>query len=457
MPSELLNSVLNTLGDIVSTEPDVLEKHACDWSNVNRQQPLAVLRPRSVAEVSAALRACYGAGIAVVPQGGLTGLTGGATPQAGQVVLSLERLKGIEEIDRDSAAMTVLAGTPLEMAQKAAEEAGLYLALDIGSRGSCQIGGNIATNAGGNHVIRYGMARAQVLGLETVLADGTILSALTKVMKNNAGYDLNQLFIGSEGTLGIVTRAVLRLHAKPRSKSTALIAAPGYDAAVRILRRLQAELGEVSGFEAMWPDFYRYVTSDPETGAKPLPDAHPFYALTEFQGNEPERDGARLEDCLTTAIETGDALDAVIAQSEREARSFWKIREGEPLDRLPYLINFDVSAPTAQLGALGGRLKAALIARWPEGLFFVYGHIGDGNIHLSAWAGGTMEQVTHEMDEIVYGEVRRIGGSISAEHGIGTLKRNYLGHSRSPAEIEVMRRIKAALDPKGILNPGKVV
>jgi FAD/FMN-containing dehydrogenase len=457
MPSELLNSVLNTLGDIVSTEPDVLEKHACDWSNVNRQQPLAVLRPRSVAEVSAALRACYGAGIAVVPQGGLTGLTGGATPQAGQVVLSLERLKGIEEIDRDSATMTVLAGTPLEMAQKAAEEAGLYLALDIGSRGSCQIGGNIATNAGGNHVIRYGMARAQVLGLETVLADGTILSALTKVMKNNAGYDLNQLFIGSEGTLGIVTRAVLRLHAKPRSKSTALIAAPGYDAAVRILRRLQAELGEVSGFEAMWPDFYRYVTSDPATGAKPLPDAHPFYALTEFQGNEPERDGARLEDCLTTAIETGDALDAVIAQSEREARSFWKIREGEPLDRLPYLINFDVSAPTAQLGALGGRVKAALIARWPEGLFFVYGHIGDGNIHLSAWAGGTMEQVTHEMDEIVYGEVRRIGGSISAEHGIGTLKRNYLGHSRSPAEIEVMRRIKAALDPKGILNPGKVV
>jgi FAD/FMN-containing dehydrogenase len=457
MPSELPNSALNALGEIVSAEPDVLEKHACDWSNVNRQRPLAVLRPRSVAEVSTAMHVCHAAGIAVVPQGGLTGLAGGATPQAGQVVLSLERLKGVEEIDRDSATMTVLAGTPLEMAQKAAEEAGLYLALDIGSRGSCQIGGNIATNAGGNHVIRYGMARAQVLGLETVLADGTILSALTKVMKNNAGYDLNQLFIGSEGTLGIVTRAVLRLHARPRSKSTALIATAGYDASVRVLRRLQAELGEVSGFEAMWPDFYRHVTNDAATGAKPLPDTHPFYALIEFHGSEPERDGARLEECLAAAIETGDALDAVIAQSEREARSFWKIREGEPLDRLPYLINFDVSAPTAQLGALGERLKAALIARWPEGLFFVYGHIGDGNIHLSGWAGGAMEQVAHEMDEIVYGEVRRIGGSISAEHGIGTLKRDYLGHSRSAAEIEVMRRIKAALDPKGILNPGKVI
>jgi FAD/FMN-containing dehydrogenase len=455
MPSELLHSALKTLGEIVSTEPDVLEKHACDWSNVNRQRPLAVLRPRSVAEVSAALRACHAAGIAVVPQGGLTGLAGGATPQAHQVVLSLERLKGIEEIDRDSATMTVLAGTPLEMAQKAADDAGLYLGLDIGSRGSCQIGGNIATNAGGNHVIRYGMARAQVLGLETVLADGTILTALSKVMKNNAGYDLNQLFIGSEGTLGIVTRAVLRLHARPRSKSTALIATPGYDAAVRVLRRLQAELGEVSGFESMWPDFYRYVTE--HAGLKPMADSHPFYALTEFQGNEPERDGARLEQCLAAAIDTGDALDALIAQSEREARSFWTIREGEPLDRLPYLINFDVSAPTAQLGALGDRLKASLAARWPDGLFFVYGHIGDGNIHLSAWAGGAMEQVAHEMDEIVYGEVRRIGGSISAEHGIGTLKRDYLGHSRTTAEIDVMRRIKAALDPKGILNPGKVI
>src|SRR5215510_14296423 len=274
--------LLNALGEIVSTEPDVLDKHACDWSNVNRQRPLAVLRPRTVAEVSASLRMCHGAGIAVVPQGGLTGLAGGATPRAGQAVLSLERLKGVEEVDRDSATMTVLAGTPLQAAQQAAEDAGLYLALDIGSRGSCQIGGNIATNAGGNNVIRYGMARAQVLGLETVLADGTILSALTKVMKNNAGYDLNQLFIGSEGTLGVVTRVVLRLHPKPRSKSTALVATSGFDATVRILRRLQGALGEVSAFEAMWPDFYRYVTNHPASGAKPMSDAHPFYALTEY-------------------------------------------------------------------------------------------------------------------------------------------------------------------------------
>jgi FAD/FMN-containing dehydrogenase len=393
----------------------------------------------------------------VVPQGGLTGLAGGATPEAGQIVLSLERLKGIEEIDSDSATMTVLAGTPLEVAQKAAEEAGLYLALDIGSRGSCQIGGNVATNAGGNHVIRYGMARAQVLGLETVLADGTILTSLTKVMKNNAGYDLNQLFIGSEGTLGIVTRVVLRLHPRPQGKTTALIATAGYDATVRLLRRLQRNLGEVSAFEAMWPDFYRFVTDHPSSRVKPMADTHPFYALTEFHGNEPERDRTQLEECLGAAIEEGDALDALIAQSEREARSFWTIREGEPLDKLPYLINFDVSAPTARLGELADDLKAKLTARWPEGLFFVYGHIGDGNIHLSAWAGGTMDQVAHEMDDIVYDEVRRIGGSISAEHGVGTLKRAYLGHSRSAAEIDVMRRIKAALDPKGILNPGKVI
>ncbi len=449
--------LLSALGEMVSTESDLLDKHACDWSNVNRQRPRAVLRPRTVAEVSSALKLCHAHGIAVVPQGGLTGLAGGATPRAGQVVLSLERLKGIEEIDADSATMTVLAGTPLETAQKAAEGAGLYLALDIGSRGSCQIGGNVATNAGGNHVIRYGMARAQVLGLETVLADGTVLSSLTKVMKNNTGYDLNQLFIGSEGTLGIITRVVLRLYPRPRARRTALIATADYGATVRLLRRLQRELGDVSAFEAMWPDFYRYVTDHPSTGVKPMADTHPFYALSEFQGSEPDRDCTRLEECLARAIEAGDALDALLAQSEREARSFWTIREGAALDLLPYLINFDVSAPTAQLGALADRLKANLTARWPEGLFFVYGHIGDGNIHLSAWAGGAMDDVAHEMDEIVYGEVRRIGGSISAEHGIGTLKRAYLGHSRSAAEIEIMRRIKTALDPRGILNPGKVI
>ncbi len=449
--------LLGQLGAMVSTEPDVLDKHACDWSNVDRQRPLAVLRPRSVADISRALKLCHEAGIPVVPQGGLTGLAGGATPQAGQVVLSLERLKGIEEIDRDSATMTVLAGTPLEVAQQAAEEAGLYLALDIGARGSCQIGGNIATNAGGNHVIRYGMARAQVLGLETVLADGTILSALTKVMKNNAGYDLNQLFIGSEGTLGIVTRAVLRLHARPQSRTTALIATTGYEATVKLLRRLQSSLGEVSAFEAMWPDYYRYMVNHPSTGIRPMADHHPFYALTEFEGSEPERDRTRLEDCLGAAIEAGEALDALIAQSEREARNFWLIREGAALELFPYLINFDVSAPTAQLGELARRLTSALTGRWPEGHFYVYGHVGDGNIHLSAWAGGTPEDVAHAMDEIVYGEVRRIGGSISAEHGIGTLKRAYLGHSRSEAEIAVMRRIKASLDPKGILNPGKVI
>ena len=419
--------------------------------------PLAVLRPRSVADVSLALRTCHELGLAVVPQGGLTGLAGGATPRAGQVVLSLELLKGVEEIDRDSATLTVLAGTPLEAAQKAAAEAGLYLALDIGSRGSCQIGGNIATNAGGNHVIRYGMARAQVLGLETVLADGTVLTSLTKVMKNNAGYDLNQLFIGSEGTLGIVTRVVLRLHAQPQSKTTALIATPGYAATVKLLRRLQRTLGEISGFEAMWPGFYRYVVEHPTTGVKPLEVDHPFYALIEYQGNEAERDRERVEACLGEAVEAGEALDGVIAQSEREARSFWKIREGAPLDMLPYLINFDVSAPTAQLGDLAEHMSAALIKRWPDGLFFVYGHVGDGNIHVSAYAGGTMESVAHAMDDIVYDEVRRIGGSISAEHGIGTLKRDYLGHSRSAAEIAVMHRIKAALDPKGILNPGKVI
>ena len=242
--------LLNALGDIVSTDPDMLDKHACDWSNVNRQRPRAVLRPRTVADVSVALRLCHEAGIAVVPQGGLTGLAGGATPQTNQVVLSLERLKGIEEIDRDSATMTVLAGTPLEIAQKAAEEAGLYLALDIGSRGSCQIGGNISTNAGGTAVLRYGPMRDLVLGLEVVLPDGRVFNGLRALRKDNTGYALKQLFIGAEGTLGIITAATLKLYPKPEDYETTIVSVTGPEAALSLFQLLRERIGgRLNAFE----------------------------------------------------------------------------------------------------------------------------------------------------------------------------------------------------------------
>jgi FAD/FMN-containing dehydrogenase len=230
----------------------------------------------------------------------------------------------------EASALTVRAGTPLQVAQEAARDAGLYLGLDIGSRGSCQIGGNLATNAGGNRVIRYGMARALVLGLEVVLADGTVITALDKAMKNNTGYDLKQLFIGAEGTLGVITRAVLRLHPLPRSRTTAFLSTTGFDAGLRLLRRLQSELGGVSAFEVMWPDFYDYVAGHPDTGITPLPKGQPFYVLTEYEGNDADGDGDRVEAALAGALEAGDVTDAVIAKTEKEARDFERCAKAWP-------------------------------------------------------------------------------------------------------------------------------
>src|SRR5215472_11792782 len=286
--ADIVEELRQALGAGVVTPGEAVERrYFCDWSAIDPAPPRALLRPRNAHEVSTALRLCHAAGQGVVPQGGLTGLAGGATPRAGDIVLSLERLAGIEEIDRAAATITVGAGTPLEQAQRAAEDAGFLLALDLGARGSCQVGGNLSTNAGGNRVIRYGMAREQVLGLEVVLADGTILTSLNKMLKNNTGYDIKQLFIGAEGTLGLITRAVLRLHARPLSRATAFVALPAYTAVVTLLRRAQRELGEISAYEAMWGGFYDFIANHPTIKRKPLPDGHPFYALIEYSGADP--------------------------------------------------------------------------------------------------------------------------------------------------------------------------
>jgi len=456
--TDLLGQLFQELGpDIVSTDADLRQRRAGDWSSAPKTVPPAILRPRSTEEVSRCLALCHQLGIPVVPQGGMTGLAGGGNPTFGQVVLSLDRLSGVEELDREASTVTVRAGTPLQVAQEAARDAGLYLGLDIGSRGSCQIGGNLSTNAGGNRVIRYGMARAMVLGLEVVLADGTVITALDKAMKNNTGYDLKQLFIGAEGTLGVITRAVLRLHPAPRSRTTAFLSTTGFAAGLRLLRRLQSDLGGVSAFEVMWPDFYDFVAGHSVTGVMPLPKGQPFYVLTEYEGIDPVGDGDRVETALGAALEAGDVTDALIAKTEKEGRDFWTVREGLALDTVPQLVNYDVSLAISRIGEFAERCREALTNRWPGGISTFYGHIGDGNLHISASAGAAAGNVEHEMDEIVYEIVGAMHGSVSAEHGIGLLKRPYLNRSRSETEIELMRRIKAAFDPKGILNPGKVI
>ena len=429
---------------------DIGARYCSDKSATGTGKPMAVVRPRTVSGVSNALRVCNAAGAAVVPQGGMTGLAGGGNPRGGDVVISLELLRGIEEIDAAAATMTVLAGTPLEEAQKAAADAGLFLALDLGSRGSCQVGGNLATNAGGIRVIRYGMARDQVLGLEAVLADGTIISSLNKMLKNNAGYDLKHLFIGSEGTLGIITRAVLRLHPPPGTITAALCALETYTDVVKLLRRAQGELGGVVAFEAMWRDYFAFNAT--ALGLRFFDGDHRFWVILEST-----EAAAEVESFLAGCLENGLVRDALIAQSQNQARNFWSVREGLPIERLANLLNFDVSLPIAGIGEFAEHCGAALSARWPGSHNSFYGHVGDSNVHICVSVAYRAGEDMHSVDDIVYGVLRGFGGSISAEHGIGTLKRPYLGYTRSPAEMALMRTIKAALDPKGILNPGKVI
>lgn len=419
--------------------------------------PLALVRPRSVEQVAAVLQACHGARVPLVVQGGRTGLAGGATPLAGCVLLSLELMRGVIEIDPAASTMTVWAGTTLQEVQEAAWAAGFFYPVDLGGRGSCQIGGNIGTNAGGNRVLRYGMTRAQVLGLEAVLADGTVLSSLGKMLKNNTGYDLAQLFIGSEGTLGVVTRAVLRLQPQPRSTCTALCAVRDYAAVLRMLGHMRQSLpGTLSAFELMWPDFYALVTAIPGRAA-PLPHGHGGYLLIEALGADQDADQARFEQVMEAALEAGIVEDAVIAQSGAQTAALWAVRDGSgELQRvLPHHVGFDVSIPTRELGDFVAACTDALRRRWPDVRTVFFGHVGDANIHIAVKVGDGV-QPEHEIDALVYGLVRGRQGSISAEHGIGVLKRDWLGYSRSAGELATMRLLKGALDPHGILNPGKI-
>ena len=440
---------------------DVPARNGNDWSASLPQSPLAVVRPVDAAGVSDAVLACRKAGLCYVPQGGLTGLCRGAAPEAGWVAISLERMVGIEEIDPASATMTVRAGTSLETIQKAADERGMFFPLDLGSRGSCAIGGNLSTNAGGNRVIRYGMTRELVLGLEVVLPDGTIMTSLNKLIKNNAGYDLKHLFIGSEGTLGIITRVVLRLYPKPRSTMAALCAVPDHAAVLALLNAARSGLGPLlSAFEVMWPDYWDVITT--RAGVRsPVGTGHGLYVLVEAQGTDEATDAPRFEAWLAELMERGLLSDAAVSQSVAQTKAFWAVRDicSEFGQILGPHIPYDIGLEVAGMDQFVRRCKAALATGIPGCDSVYYGHIGDGNLHLVSWVPGLSvdQQPKEEMDRIVYGLVREMGGSVSAEHGIGTLKKKWLGHARSEAEIALMRTLKAALDPDGLLNPGKVI
>lgn len=407
--------------------------------------PLALLRPASVGDIQAALAICFRYAIPVVPQGGRTGLSGGALPAADAVALSLSRYAGIESIDPVAGTMTLRAGTVLQQAQDAAEQAGFLFPVDLGARGSCQIGGIVSTNAGGIRVVRYGMTRDNLLGLEAVLADGTVLSHLTQVTKDNTGYDLRHLFCGAEGTLGIVTRAVFRLFPPPPPVQTALCAVEAFSAIPTLLQMARQAL-VLSAFEVMWQDHFLV------SGGRGLFASAPAHALLiEAQGGDL---GAWLE----RAFAEGLISDALPAGSVAAARRFWEVRESARPERsLKGLHNLDVSIPLTATEAFVRDCRAGLLALDPEAKSWFFGHLGDGNLHVIVDLPGAADDGKTRLQDMVYPLVRAVGGSISAEHGIGSLKRAWIGQARSAGEIAAMRTIRAALDPKGIMNPGKLV
>lgn len=443
--------------DVVTPGAAVPERNRHDWSGLAPVVPLALVRPRGTAEVATALRLCHEGAVPVVPQGGLTGISGGAHPVEGAVALSLERMNRVIGVDAQMATLTAEAGCVLQVAQDAAAGAGLMLAIDLGARGSCTLGGVIATNAGGNQVLRYGMTREHVLGLEVVLADGTVVPAMNTMVKNNAGLDVKQLFIGSEGLLGVVTQAVFRLQPRPTHGATAFCGCHDTATVLDLLARTRAALGPaLVSFEVMWPSFYDLMRAGIDA-PHPLSGPHGAYVIVEAGGfDEKVRD--RLETCLSAAMEAGAVADAVLAGSVREERALWAVREAvaEYARILGPLTAFDVGVPLSRMAEAVELLERGIAARWPGARALSYGHMGDSNLHLVVnvpQAGAA--QPAAAIKAFVYGVIRDLGGTVSAEHGIGAIKRDYLGYSRTPEELAVMRRVKAALDPRSILNPGK--
>jgi FAD/FMN-containing dehydrogenase len=453
---EALRAIVGDNGVLTATE--VAERSA-GVLREDRLQAKALVRPRNTAEVSQVLRWCHDHAVAVVPQGGLSGLVHGADAAPAELILSLERMRTIEEIDPGQRTVVVQAGVVLQTLQEAVDAHELAFPLDLGARGSATLGGAAAANAGGNRVIRYGMTREMVLGLEAVLADGTVVSSMNRLVKNNAGYDLKQLFIGSEGTLGVVTRLVLRLREKPRSQDVALVAAPSFDAVARLLKHMDSALGgSLSAFEVMWQSFYRLVTSPPASGKPPLPQDRPYYVLIESLGAHPKLDADRFAAALESALAAGLIEDAAVAQSDSDRHAFWALRDdvaqvmqgGAP-------VVFDVSLPIGAMEGYIDTLRSQLPAAIGEHRFWVFGHLGDGNLHVIVQVPQPRALALRPtIEALVYRPLQGFGGSVSAEHGIGLEKKPYLSLCRSESEIALMRTLKGALDPRGILNPGKI-
>jgi len=458
-----LNSFRSNLGDSLTSsallEPDSsLERYHSDWSSFS--SVLApVLRPKSTSETAEIVRAVSkaDAGIRIAVQGGMTGLVGAALPQKNEIVLSMERLNSIT-IDPVTQTAQVGAGVTLQALNEAAAEHGLAFPVDMGSRGSAQIGGMIAVNAGGNRVLQYGMTRQSVLGLEVVLANGEVISNLSPLIKNNTGYDLKHLFVGSEGTLGIITQACLSLKPIPKSRRIALATCSTFDSVVSLLNDLRNSLGSgLTAFEVMWSDYLEDAFSLPSCPALGFSKVPEIAVLVEVSSSSDQIGENALVEAISPWMENTENSDVVISQSDKQADRLWELRDltGEAALKIAPYAGFDVTVPLDVMSRWKANLDAALES-YQLTKIQTYGHLGDGNLHLVIGLDGQDPEAKSKAESAVYFTLAQFGGSVSAEHGIGMAKKKWLPLSRSETEISVMRTIKNSLDPQNILNPGRV-
>jgi len=429
------------------------------WKMDEPLEAVAVVIPTTTQEVSSILKICNEVQQRVSIHGGLTNLVGGTETLKEELVISLEKLNKIEELDASSRTMTVQSGVILEQIQKQAKENDLFFPLNFGAKGSAQIGGIISTNAGGLRVLRYGMTRNLVLGIEAVLMDGTIISSMKKIIKDNSGYDLKQLFIGSEGTIGVVTKAILKLQELPSSRVSAMVSINEYQNVVLLLKLMDAGFaGSLSGFELMWKSYYNVGTSAPSLMKPPLPQDSRYYVLVESLARDQSKDILILEQLLETALERGLIEDAVIASTEADLQWFWQIREDVHAitSQMNYDQHFDISLPIPLIGKTIDQIVAELKLLNGVEQVVTFGHVADGNIHLIIGKNESSQELTNSINEVIYRPLKTIGGSVSAEHGIGVHKKAYLHLCRSDEEINIMKTIKRSLDPNNLLNRGRI-
>jgi FAD/FMN-containing dehydrogenase len=461
-----LRGVVGSTGLV--TDPAGMAGFLTDWRGAYSGTAVAVVRPGCTEEVAAVVTLCRAAGVAVVPQGGNTGLCGGAVPDASgrSVVLSTTRMRRIRDLDAANQTITVEAGVVLQSVQEAAAAAGRLFPLSLGAQGSCTIGGNLATNAGGTGVLRYGTMRDLTLGLEVVLPDGRVWHGLRGLRKDNTGYDLKQLFIGAEGTLGVITAAVLTLYPAVRSRATAWVALPGPQAAVDLIGVFRELAGDrLTAFEVMSRQSVEFVLRH-ATGARDLfGDVHPWYALVELSDTLPDAglDGV-VEAGLGEAFDRGVVSDAVVASGSAQVAALWALREGisEAQQHEGPSLKHDVTVPVSSIPALVERTDRALREAVPGIRIVTYGHVGDGNLHynLSKPVGGDDDGFrarAADLARVVYDATSAFDGSISAEHGLGQSKRDVSADHKAPLELELMRGLKQLFDPAGLMNPGKVL